>query len=531
MPTTLSEATEKLIASVQAPPGEVIEPKPTAEETIGVSDITRGLGFFYEKIRNTLDYKEEALWAKNALRRALHRRFDAFLSGQPIGRNIIEELIRGRYLENNAVPESKADEVNSILAKYRRLLELLAAKYPPEESWENWLIDTAAAEIEEVVRGESVEERRYITYMYESMRSRVRIAPELQVEDLNLQLYLASFRALLQADRPMERYAVFKLIEPAWPAGEPETIERVAATLPEINRRIERVLASPLRKKLDQIFKQRSLLVFLLQDILTLYPDRARKIITDPEELETTLRDLYDKRYRENRGRLQRSAVRAVAFIFVTKMLLALLIEMPYEIFKTQGFNLTALAINTFIPPLILMGAAVAIRMPGEEKNFLKIVMDFKKLVSEIEPPPVLDSVRPERRRSFFVKLWLAVLYVLNFAATFGLLFWILKILRFNWLSGGLFVFFLCLVAFFALRLRKTANELAAIGEKEGALSAALEFLFFPIVEIGRVLARGLASINIASFIFDFFVEAPFQAFVAILEEWLTFMGERRKAL
>jgi len=530
MPTTLSEATEKLIASVQAPPGAVIEPKPTAEETIGVSDITRGLGFLYEKIRNTLDYKEEALWAKNAARRALSRRFEAFLSGQAVGRSIIEELIRGRYLENNAVPESEADEINSILAKYRSLLEQLTAKHQ-EEAWENWLIDTAAAEIEEAVRGESAGERKYITYMYESMRPRIRIAPELQTEDLNLQLYLASFRALLQADRAMERYAIFKLIEPAWPMGEPGTIERVADSLPEINRRIERVLTNPLRKKLDQIFKRRSLLVFLLKDILTLYPARAREILADPEELETTLRDLYDNRYRENRGRLQRSAIRAVAFIFVTKMLLAMLVEIPYEIFKTNAFNLPALAINTFVPPFILIGAALAIRMPGEEKNFFKIVMDFEKLISEAEPPPALDGLKPERRRSFFVKLWLAVLYVLNFAATFGLLFWGLKVLGFNWLSGGLFVFFLCLVAFFALRLRKTANELAAIDEKEGALSAALGFLFFPVVEIGRVLARGLASINIASFIFDFIIEAPFQAFVAILEEWLTFMKERRKTL
>lgn len=532
MPRILSEPTEKLLAEIERHEAEKLTPPLLAEEVISVSDITRGLGFLYEKIRNTLDYKEEALWAKNATWRALRRRLTAFLSGDKVGQSIIEELIRGRYLENNALPESKAAGVDNILTKYRLLFNYISEKgvWREDESLENWILQLVSSEIEEVLR-KSGEDRKYISFMYEAMKSHLKVSPEFRSEDLDLQIYLASYRALLQADRGMETYIVFRLLEPDWPGANKSLIQEIGERLPETRRRIDKLLNQSIRKKLDQILKSRSILIHLLRDILTANPERAREILQDPEELESVLHDFYDRRYRENRARLQRTAARAVIFIFVTKMLLALTAEVPYEILRTGQFNLLALGINTFLPPLILIGAAIAIRMPGEEKNFVKLVMDFETLISAEEEPTPLDSVKPPRARSFFTKISIAVLYIANFALTFSLLFWFLRALKFNWLSAVVFIFFLSLVGFFALRLRRTANELAAVEERESYGRAAIDFLAFPIVELGRLLARGLASINIVSFVFDFFIEAPFHAFVAILEEWITFMKERKKAM
>ncbi|MBI1974761.1 MAG: hypothetical protein HYS57_00185, partial [Parcubacteria group bacterium] len=421
--------------------------------------------------------------------------------------------------------------VDTILAKYRLLLEKISEQYPKEaDQLEAWLLETAASEIEEALR-KSEEDRLYVTFMYEAMRSRTKIAHELDAGDVSVQIYLASHRSLLQVDPGIETYLVFRLIEPMWGQANDEVISRVAERIRSTQERIQSILAHPIRKTLDNAFKRRAIIIHLLRDVISSAPERAREILESPEELETTLKEFYEKRYRDNRVRLQRTAVRAVIFIFITKMLVALLAEVPYEILKTGHFNLVALGVTTFLPPLVLLGAALAIRMPGEEKNFVRLVMDFEMLIAAEEPSTPLDVFKPDRRRSFATILGLTVLYIANFTLTFSIVAWFLKALHFNWLSSSLFIFFLSLVAFFALRLRKTANELAALEERESYGRAIIDFLTFPIVELGRLLAKGLSSINAVSFIFDFFIEAPFHAFVAILEEWITFMKERKKSM
>src|SRR3989338_6989871 len=67
---------------------------------ITVSNLTSGIEFLYEKIRNALEYREEHLWLKDAILRILKRRFFEIMAKEKIGHELIEELIRGRYLDN-----------------------------------------------------------------------------------------------------------------------------------------------------------------------------------------------------------------------------------------------------------------------------------------------------------------------------------------------------------------------------------------------------------------------------------------------
>jgi len=508
-----------------------------AGEPIRVSNITRGLGFFYERIRNALDYHEEHLWAKNAIFRVLKRRFYEILGGKKIGRSLLEELIRGHYLENNTVPEGWAFEIEDILAKYRQVFLVLEQKYRSEtreaelRELEMWFLALGAVEIEEALQ-RSHNDRPFIAFFYKVMKEHLEIAAELRIDDLDLELYLASYRNFLLADEIMEAYTLFRLYFPEWERRPTrDLISDIADDLGAIKVKIGAKLKNPVRLDLDRIFKRRSLLVFLLRDLIAEDPEAGREILLDPEALERKLRQLYDERYRTNRIRLQRSAGRAVIFIFLTKMLLALLLEIPYELVKTTAINFVALAFNTFIPPLILIGAAIAIRMPGEEQNFLQLVVDFEKIITSSGKEAVLDILKPKKKRSVFQRAMIIFLYVVNFVITFSLLGILFKVLKFNWVSGVLFVFFLSLVSFFGLRLRKTANELAAVEEKEDTLITAAEFLAFPIIEIGRLLAEGLRAINVIALVFDFFIEAPFKTFVEVLEEWFAFVRERKQSL
>jgi hypothetical protein len=98
------------------------------EAKIKVSTLISKVAFYYEKIRNYVDYNEEHLHRKNAVARILKRLVVIegaikISNSEETCRNLLTELIRAGYLPNDKIPESKIDEVKVILEKHLRLRE------------------------------------------------------------------------------------------------------------------------------------------------------------------------------------------------------------------------------------------------------------------------------------------------------------------------------------------------------------------------------------------------------------------------
>ncbi len=120
---SLTRSTENLL-SVFLEKGEVEKAAPK----IQVNRVVSKLAFLYEKIRNVIEYKEEHLLRKNAIKRILKRRLTWKSNAKSIAAPLIYELIRGRYLENNAVLENKIKEYGlTILVALLVLVAGLAA--------------------------------------------------------------------------------------------------------------------------------------------------------------------------------------------------------------------------------------------------------------------------------------------------------------------------------------------------------------------------------------------------------------------
>ena len=86
---------------------------------IKVSEFISKMAFYYEKLRNTVDYKEEYLLRKNAILRILRRliviegaiNLQEYKS-EDISKNLLTELIRAGYLPNNKISEDKIEEIS-----------------------------------------------------------------------------------------------------------------------------------------------------------------------------------------------------------------------------------------------------------------------------------------------------------------------------------------------------------------------------------------------------------------------------------
>ncbi len=123
------------------------------------------------------------------------------------------------------------------------------------------------------------------------------------------------------------------------------------------------------------------------------------------------------------------------------------------------------------------------------------------------------------------------ILYAILSAISIGLFTWVLVKLDFNIVSGMILFFFLSLVMFFGITLRRMINDLVIIKGRERFLWLFIAHFFDPIMRLGQWLSFRIARINVLVFLFDMLIELPFQAFVDITEEWFAFMKEKKEDL
>ncbi len=109
---------------------------------MNVDKIASKLAVFYEKIRKVVDWKEENLIRRSAIKRYLHRQLVGEISqfslkkninSQEVAETIVADLVRGGYLKNGQVPQSKISEGKNILERYLFLLNLLSCQIPEKE--------------------------------------------------------------------------------------------------------------------------------------------------------------------------------------------------------------------------------------------------------------------------------------------------------------------------------------------------------------------------------------------------------------
>ena len=153
------------------------------ENKIEVEEITSHFSALYEKLRNTVDFKEVHLLRRFAIERNIKRRFIMEVLKPQVARALIEDLIRSKYLPNNTIPEYQVLEVEKTIAKYNDLFLLMNDMYHGKEieDYFNWLISIEACEIDIILKPEDVGDA-VIEAMYQTTKTRVKI----KGEDLNI---------------------------------------------------------------------------------------------------------------------------------------------------------------------------------------------------------------------------------------------------------------------------------------------------------------------------------------------------------
>ncbi|MFA5048105.1 MAG: hypothetical protein WC516_03725 [Patescibacteria group bacterium] len=528
----MSEITQEIEWLLETYNKDYSHPIPKDISKIKLSQLVSKLGFFYEKLRNAIDYNEEHLIRRNSLKRLLKRQI-MFLQERDVAKisqTLIYEFIRAKYLPNDTLPETVIDEVAAILAKYLLLLRYFWSHPSPlNGKLIEWTLDIAVCELDEFFLPQE-KELAMVNYMYSEMVKTIAFTKvKIDEKEKNLQIYIAVLKNLSKADLPLLRYRLLKLYLPNWTSLSAEEINDFCANSLNVKQKIDRHLSHPLAFQISQIVRIQSVFFGILKQLIEQNQSDAHEIIDQPEELEVKIATICSNNYKNIRARLMGSIFRVIIYIFFTKTVLAFVLELPYDRLIIGAINWQSLIINVVFHPVLMAFIASSIRVPGE-KNTKIIIGEIKKIVYG-EDRKIVFKPRKMMRRGSIGYLAFNAFYSVMFIISFGIVIWALRQIHFNLLSGLLFVFFLTVVSFFGFRLRTFANQYLVIPRKDNLINLAVDFFTLPIIRVGRFFSSNFSRINVFLYILDFIIETPFKMLVEALEKAVSFIREKREEI
>ena len=472
-----------------------------------VNDFVGTLARAYEKARNALEYRADNLVRRAAIERILRRRI--LLNKDPVSltERLLTELKWAKYLSSDETKEAKRLALEKILEKY---ISFLNNSVPTE-----WVVKIASAEIEEFFNL-NTDYKQFTFFAFQIIKQKIAIRDE----NIDLLVYFAVDKVYAGSDDEQVAYHILKL------AGDNITKEtfREAWHLFNIAKSSKNV------SRIGKFVRRQMPPLVLLRDIYFYKPSDFREIVSDPIKFNVRAKEVLDLQLTQLSGRIRTAGTRSVIYVFLTKMVLAFGLEVPLEIFFYQHLHGIPLAINLAFPPLLMLLATTQIKLPSvKEKGELvertwTILANPDSLKNEED---ILRDTDDEQEKS--LGWWFfSVLYGVCFVGVFALIFFVLGQIGFTFFSKMIFIFFLCIIAFFAHRIIQIAKVYSwKNGGKES--SSITDILAIPILAIGSRLSQGLSHLNFLAFAFDFILEAPFKLILGFLDDWVQFLSLKKE--
>lgn len=491
---------------------------------INVNKLTEKAGAAYEKIRYLIDYKDERHIRRSAIERIIKRRI-IFEGGEGLGLSLIQELIAGRYLPNNAISERAAIDVEKIIIKYKKLESHIPANRREEPRTRKILVRLMASEIEAFFYPNNEDD--FVTdSFYATIKDSVKVEEFVSIPVLQIQILIACYRSLLNTDDETLFYKLWlRHLPENWSDfTEEAVIESMGEKCVQIWSEIHNSLQNQLSYKLLPRFYNHGIYFSVIREVVRAYGAESERILSDSQALRQFAKQYLEKNYEQQYKKVRGSAVRAVFYIFLTKMLLALALEVPYQIYFLKSIEYTPIATNIIFHPVLLFFITMSVR-PLDEKNTNDIVSGVNGVLAGEDIRLIKIKVNGSGIFNTLFLFMYSVLFLIVFGAIVG------SLRGWGWsiVSIFLFVCFLTLVSYFALRIRHSANKWKVAKDDDRVFTLAFNLFALPIVRAGKWLSRKFSSINLFAFILDFIIETPFKLVLHISDAFVSFLKEKQE--
>ncbi len=519
-PLELSTDGQTLLGNLEA---ATRQQKPKSVDVLHISGVGGNLYFAYEQLRNAAEYSERHLLLRRAIERFLIRNVHLRAEKSEVGHELIAELTQARYLANDTVPRTSAGDIDAIVHRYLKLAKAVKVAHDvPGSHLSDWIFQTASVEIEHQLVEHALNDA-FMDYVYGHYRKGVDRSAFEDAEDgtYDVALFCAVQRTLFKSDIATIRYYALAA-RLGSNGGSP--LEYFVW----LNESIDELAQSSLTNRIGRLVNRYGAPMRILREIL-LATNTPEKLLSSNSGLMDRVASESQNQYKLTRKRLNEGIIRSVIFIFITKILIGIAIEVPYDLVTLGVVAWLPLAINSLFPPLYMATIGWGIRTPGK-RNTEVIQSYLTRILYKTDDPPVQYKIR-RRVSSSTLTTTFDVIYAIGFLISFGVLVYILNAIGFTIVNGAIFFVFLSVVSFFGFRLLGAARELEIVDQQKSLISVALDFFYTPFIRAGNWLSDKYTRLNIVTFILDLAIELPLKTSLRVIQQWVGFIRDKQEEL
>lgn len=486
-------------------------------DTIQVPGIGKNISNAYEQLRKAAESTEENLLLQRAIRRFYNRSVtfstNKKLSG--VGGELILELTHAGYLVNNTVSNNTAVAITRLAQQYVDTYQLLGKARVASELRLGWVLDLLSVETEALL----MPHHQHAVIAYAAHQYYLGLFPQQKLttsleDDTEYEfcLYTAVHQALLKSDIAAVRYNLMRAYRQT-----PDDL----ATFVQFNQSVDKAYSGRLTQKLKQAVNKYGAPFRILRsmcddrtDVPELLPDREAFLKAYDRQI--------SKEYKNTATRLNKGLAKSIVFIFITKVSVGLLIEIPYDLIALGSVATLPLAVNLFFPPLYMASFKLGLHPPSsEDATAVHNYMDQILYTGQSSEQTIRLGNRPVSTLAKFF-------YTLLFVIPLALMVYVLSLLEFNIVQGLIFFVFISTASFLGFRLSRITRELELLVRPPSFSGAVRDFFYLPFIVMGQWISSKYSRLNIVAYILDVLVELPLKTVLRLVRQWTRFLSEKQ---
>ncbi|HEX8226687.1 MAG TPA: hypothetical protein VF572_02350 [Candidatus Saccharimonadales bacterium] len=525
--TALSDLGRLLQQSVRAGSHPGSDSRFTLEPTIHVPNVGNALLYAYEQLRNASENIEDHLLFQSTIRRFYKRNISFAVEKPPkhLGQELITELTQAEYIKNDTVAVSTAAKLDELIAlQYASYWDMLKPDGRlRHEVAQKWVLESLTVKSEQLFnRHDQILAFAAFAHAHFSklidVSEFVTEGEQIDPAEYPVLLYIAIHKALLKSNDANIRNALSDTY--ANPSSQ-------AAGLIAFNIKYDKLSNLGTTARLSRIINRNGAALRVIRSAF--FSRSENSTVPDIGDKESTLQRISEQvtqEYAQVRRNLNIGIVKSIIFLLITKALVGLLIEIPYDIWVTGAIAILPLIVNLVFPPLFIAITALTFRMPSEVNK--KAIGNYISALL-YEPGSAIQQLHPAQRvnRSYLFNLSYVIIFVIAFYAVAKAL----ELLHFNFIQAVIFFIFLSTASFLGYRLTLQIRELELIPTGQGFFALLRDTLYAPFIFTGRRISYRFARMNIIAQILDTVIELPLTTVLRLLRQWTAFLSSKQDDL
>jgi hypothetical protein len=474
----------------------------------------------YEHFRNAAEYAEEHLLLQRAIRRFYMR--DIFLGRHQldhIGEELVIELTQAGYLRNNTISTETADAIRSLAKDALQTYGELRKAGTARDQAITWVLDILSVQTEEMLNphGQHAAIALMSYHYFLQILPRKKLATtKAENNYYEVSLYIAIHQALLRSDLAIIRHNLITLYN--------QDTHKTKDFI-EFNANLDELFGRTFTQRLRRVVNRYGAPMRVLKELVTERADVAELLHDRHAFLEVYNRQLRQE-YNSAKHRLDRGIIKSVIFLFITKVIIGVAVEVPYDLMVLGHISLIPLMLNLLIPPLYIASLKFFIRHPSRA-NAVALSESIDAILFTSERPSPNSIQIGRRTLSAGARILFGLLFFIPILSIVALL----QALQFTIVQGVIFFIFLSTASFLGFRLSRITRELEIIAKPSGFLVAIGDFFYLPFIQIGQWLSGKYARINATSLLLDMAIELPLKNTLRLVRQWTRFLNEKRDEL